>query len=302
MLIGLDIGGTKIEGVLFTPNFESINKIRVATPKDGYQQFLASIKAVIDELSAGHQPLSIGIGCCGTVDFRSRLMQGANIGYLNGKPFLQDLMDCYTMPVAISNDANCLAISEFKIGAAKEADTSCLAVIIGTGCGGGIIANGNIIEGLHGLGGEIGHNPLPGYSEKDGPSTTCYCGSVNCIESFCSGTGFERTYATKYPPLKAKEIFSNANNGDERAIRHIEIYCDQVARVISSLINVVDPEIVVLGGGISNQDTIYPMINAKLGSYTFRKHIKTPVVKAINGDSSGVIGAAMLPKMKGILK
>ncbi|MFM4749441.1 ROK family protein [Aeromonas veronii] len=302
MLIGLDIGGTKIEGVLMNPELEILRRLRVDTPKTGYHDFLSQVQAVIEELSQLQEIKSIGVGCCGSVDSRTGLMQGANIGYLNGNPFLQDLQNEYSVPVAVSNDANCLAISEFKSGAAKEAVASCLAVIIGTGVGGGIIANGMVIEGINGLGGEIGHNPLPGFNpDIDGAPVKCYCGSMNCIESFCSGTGFERTWSEKYPAMKAKEIFEGAEQGDKRAIDHIELYCDQLARVIASLVNVIDPEIVVLGGGMSNQESIYPIINKRIGYYTFRKGVIFSVVQAINGDSSGVIGAAILPEIKGIL-
>ncbi|MDD1780985.1 ROK family protein [Enterovibrio sp. ZSDZ35] len=304
MLIGLDIGGTKIEGVLLkSSTLDLIEKIRVETPKTHYQDFLAAVEGVIDSLSQQGEVLSIGIGCCGSVDSETSLMKGANIQYLNGEAFLSDLEKRYPVPVEISNDANCLAISEFKTGAARAANDSCAAIIIGTGCGGGIIANGGIIEGRNGLGGEIGHNPLPHFSEeKDGQPVQCYCGSMNCIESFVSGTGFERTYALKHSPLKAVEIFKNAEQGDEAARAHIEHYCDQLARVMGSIVNVIDPEVFVLGGGLSNQDVIYPIVQEKLAQYTFTKSVNTRVVKAENGDSSGVIGAAMLPLIKQKIK
>ncbi|MGL5472970.1 MAG: ROK family protein [Shewanella sp.] len=302
MLIGLDIGGTKIEGVLMNPELEILRRLRVDTPKTGYQDFLCQVQEVINELSQLQKIKSIGVGCCGSVDSRTGLIQGANIGYLNGNPFLKDLQKEYSVPVAVSNDANCLAISEYSSGAAKEAVASCLAVIIGTGVGGGIIVNDTVIEGINGLGGEIGHNPLPGFSpDIDGPPVKCYCGSMNCIESFCSGTGFERTWSQKYPAIKSKEIFERAEQGDYCAITHVELYCDQLARVIASLVNIIDPEIVVLGGGMSNQESIYPILNKRIGYYTFRKGVIVSIVQAKNGDSSGVIGAAILPEIKGIL-
>ncbi|MDE1262832.1 ROK family protein [Vibrio aestuarianus] len=304
MLIGLDIGGTKIEGVLLESNtLNLIERIRMETPKTNYQDFLERVEHVIDSLSKDKKALSIGIGCCGSVDEQTGLMKGANIQYLNGEAFLLDLEKIYPVPIEISNDANCLAISEFKTGAAKTAKSSCVAIIIGTGCGSGIIANGGIIEGLNGLGGEIGHNPLPHYSEdKDGKAEQCYCGSANCIESFVSGTGFERVYALKHTPLKAVDIFINAKNGDENAMAHIELYCDQLARVIGSIVNVIDPEVFILGGGVSNQDIIYPILQGKLKKYTFSKSIRTKIIKAKHGDSSGVIGAAMLPLIKKTIK
>lgn len=300
MLIGLDIGGTKIEGVLLkSDTLDLIEKIRIPTPKTHYKDFVKQVEGVINSLSRHGDVLSIGIGCCGSIDSDTGLMKGANIQFLNGEAFLSDLKKIYPIPIEISNDANCLAISEFKTGAAKTAKSSCAAIIVGTGCGSGIIVNSGVVDGLNGLGGEIGHNPLPHYSEhKDGISKQCYCGSVNCIESFISGTGFERTYALKYAPLKAIDIFNKAASGNKLAKDHIELYCDQLARVIGSIVNVIDPEMIVLGGGISNQDAIYPIVQEKLAQYTFTKSVRTIIVKAQHGDSSGVFGAAMLPLIK----
>ena len=283
-------------------------RLRVPTPKSSYADFLGAVKGVIDGLLEKSTPFeqetvqSIGIGCCGSINKVSGKMQGANILYLNGQDFLGDVQSVYSVPVALTNDANCLAISEFKTGAAKSAQNSCLAVILGTGCGGGVIINGDIVDGMHGLGGEIGHNPLPNFdSSVDGPNVTCYCGSENCIESFLSGTGLERTWAAKYDPLSGKQIFEAYACGDKNAVAHIEHYTDCVARVFGSIINVIDPEVIVLGGGVSNQDVIYPLIQCKLSRYTFSKNISTPIVKAMHGDSSGVLGAAYLPQMKGLI-
>lgn len=300
MLIGLDIGGTKIEGVLVNASTLTVeNRLRVPTPKSNYSDFITAVENVINAL-INNNVKSIGIGCCGSVNKKTNLMQGANILYLNDKPFLSDISKIFPkLPVEISNDANCLAISEFKTGAAREAESSCVAIIIGTGCGGGVILNKTIIEGNDGLGGELGHNPLPHFSPQiDGKEVECYCGSLNCSESFVSGTGFQRTFSEKYRPLSAKEIFEQAAKGDIDAKSHIELLTDQIARVIANLVNVINPEMVVLGGGLSNQDVVYPMIESKISNYTFNKKTNTRVVKAMHGDSSGVIGAAMLPLMK----
>ncbi|MUK37657.1 ROK family protein [Aliivibrio fischeri] len=300
MLIGLDIGGTKIEGVLVNASTLTVEKrLRVPTPKRDYSDFISAVESVINKL-INDNVKSIGIGCCGSVNKKTNLMQGANILYLNNKPFLSDIRHKFPMlPVEISNDANCLAISEFKTGAASEAESSCVAIIIGTGCGGGVILNNTIIEGSDGLGGEIGHNPLPHFKpEIDGKEVKCYCGSLNCNESFVSGTGFQRTFSEKYRPLSAKEIFEQAAKGDIDAKAHIELLTDQIARIIANLVNVINPEMIVLGGGLSNQDVIYPMIENKISNFTFNKKTNTRVLKAMHGDSSGVIGAAMLPLMK----
>ncbi|MGF1872071.1 ROK family protein [Photobacterium indicum] len=303
MLIGLDIGGTKIEGVSLDPStYTLIDKVRVATPKDNYAAFLDAVVSIIEVLSSGKDSISVGIGCCGSLNKDTQRMQGSNLLYLNGEDFIGDLKKYIALPIAIANDADCLAISEFKSGAAKHAESSCIAVIIGTGCGSGIIINGDVVTGLNNLGGEIGHNPLPGYTpEKDGEPITCYCGSTNCIESFCSGTGFERTYAAQYTPLKAKAIFERADQGDADALLHIDTYTDQLARSLGSIVNVIDPEVIVLGGGMSNQDCIYPLIQDKLSRFTFSKAVTTRVVKAEYGDASGVRGAAILPQLKGLV-
>ncbi|WP_194436452.1 ROK family protein [Vibrio fluminensis] len=303
MLIGLDIGGTKVEGVIVSPhNAQAVERLRMETPKTNYADFLLVVKGVIDTLSEKAEIDSIGIGCCGSVNRVTGKMQGANILYLNGEDFIGDLRASYSVPVAITNDANCLAISEFKSGAAKEAQDSCLAVIIGTGCGGGVVIHGDIVDGQHGLGGEIGHNPLPHFdSEKDGPAVQCYCGSYNCNESFVSGTGFERTWALKHAPLSAKEIFAAYAQGDQSAVAHVEYYSDCLARVLGNIVNIIDPEVIVLGGGVSNQDAIYPLVAERLNHYTFSKNVNTPIRKAEHGDSSGVLGAAYLPVMKELI-
>ncbi|ROV57820.1 ROK family protein [Vibrio ponticus] len=304
MLIGLDIGGTKIEGVIVSPDGgDVVKRIRVDTPKSSYQAFLAAVKSVIDSLMETTKVQSIGVGCCGSINRTTGKMQGANILYLNGEDFLGDLRAYYSLPVALTNDANCLAISEFETGAAKAALNSCLAVIIGTGCGSGIVIHGNIVDGQHGLGGEIGHNPLPSYDpEKDGPATQCYCGSYNCNELFVSGTGFERTWAQKHDKLSAKAIFYRYADGDKDAVAHVEYYADCLARVLGSIVNVIDPEVIVLGGGVSNQSAIYSLVEQKLKHYTFSKNVTTPVKQALHGDSSGVLGAAYLPVMSGLVQ
>ncbi|PML10602.1 sugar kinase [Vibrio breoganii] len=303
MLLGLDIGGTKIEGVIVSPsNNNVVHRLRKPTVKSNYQGFFTSVRLVIDELLSRESIQSIGVGSPGSINRQTGLMQGANIVCLNGEDFLSDLKAAYPhIPIALTNDANCLAISEYETGAAKQASNSCLAVILGTGCGGGVIINGSIVDGQHGLGGEIGHNPLPYFSEDvDGPATQCYCGAWNCNELFLSGTGFERTWALKHSPLSAPDIFAKAHLGEQSCIQHIEHYCDQLARALGTIVNIIDPEVIVLGGGMSNQDVLYPIIQARLAQYTFGGKASTPIVKAMHGDSSGVLGAAYLPVMLGV--
>ncbi|CAM3219829.1 MULTISPECIES: ROK family protein [Vibrio] len=295
MLVGLDIGGTKIEGVgLDKESYATLVKHREPTNTHSYQGFLDSVLAVIKEVAQHGEIESIGIGCCGSVG-NDGLMQGANVTVLNGQDFIGDLTRYIDVPVALANDADCLALSEFKDGAAKHAQHSCVAIIIGTGCGSGVVINNGLVTGLNKLGGELGHNPLPGFDkDKDGAPVQCYCGSLNCTESFVSGTGFSRSFAEKHGPADAKQIMALCAEGDTAAQQHFDLYCDQLARVCASIVNFVDPEVIVLGGGMSNVDAIYPLVNAKLNLYTFNKSAQTRIVKSVHGDSSGVRGAAFL--------
>jgi fructokinase len=295
MIVGLDIGGTKIEGVgLNCSNYETLITVREPTNKSSYTDFLKSVVSVISKVSEHGEVESIGIGCCGSVG-DDGLMQGANVAVLNGKDFIGDLRKHVNVPIALANDADCLALSEFKDGAAKEAKNSCVAVIIGTGCGSGVIINGGLVTGRNKLGGELGHNPLPGYDpQTDGAPVECYCGSMNCSESFVSGTGFARTFSSKFFDATSKEIMALVETGDERAKVHFELYCDQLARVLGSVINFVDPEVIVLGGGMSNVDAIYPALQERVNQYTFTKSVTTQIRKNVHGDSSGVRGAAFL--------
>lgn len=300
MIIGLDIGGTKIEGVaLDSADYKLIAKHREPTDKTSYEAFLSGVMKVIYTVAEEGEVESIGIGCCGSVG-ADGLMQGANVTVLNGQDFLGDLRRNIDVPVAIANDADCLALSEFRDGAAKDAESSCVAVIIGTGCGSGVIINGQLVTGLNKLAGELGHNPLPNFDPvNDGAPIQCYCGSMNCTENFVSGTGFERTYAEKYQsgsvqPVSSRDIIQMMNAGDKEATDHFDLYCHQLARTLSTIVNFIDPEVIVLGGGMSNVDAIYPKVQQYLNLYTFTKDVQTQVVKNVHGDSSGVRGAAFL--------
>ncbi|MGX9522535.1 ROK family protein [Vibrio mediterranei] len=294
MLIGLDIGGTKVETIaLDIDTHKEVNRVRIATPPN-YSEFVATVKQSITDVSEGKKITSIGIGCCGSLD-QNGLMQGANLTFLNGTNFIDTISECYAVKVHFSNDANCFALSEFHDGAATDSMSSCIAIIIGTGCGSGIVINGQLLTGTTNIGGEIGHNPLPHYNAiNDGKPAQCFCGSMNCNELFVSGSGFQRTFADKHEALDSKQIMTLFRKGDKRAIEHFETYCDQLARVIGSVVNVIDPEVVVLGGGMSNVDEIYPRVNELVDKYTITKTTQVKVVKNVHGDSSGVRGAALL--------
>ncbi|MFA0087161.1 ROK family protein [Vibrio sp. 10N.261.51.F12] len=300
MIVGLDIGGTKIEGVGLiqqanSPTYQTLVTYREPTNTSSYAAFLQSVLSVIEHVATHGDVESIGIGCCGSIG-NDGLMQGANVTVLNGADFIGDLRRHIDVPVAIANDADCLALSEFKDGAAIDALHSCVAVIIGTGCGSGVIINNGLVTGLNKLGGELGHNPLPNFNQSvDGQPAECYCGSMNCTESFVSGSGFGRTFSEKYFSADSKQIMALVEQGNADAIAHLDLYCDQLARTLATVINFIDPEVIVLGGGMSNVDAIYPRVQKKINNYTFNKAATTKVVKNHHGDSSGVRGAAFLP-------
>ncbi|MGL6314187.1 ROK family protein [Vibrio sp. WXL103] len=298
MLVGLDIGGTKIEGVgliqLSDGRYESVVKVREPTRKQTYSEFLESVFKVIEDVAEYGVIESIGVGCCGSVGIDG-LIQGANVTVMNGRDFVGDLKQRFDVSIAIANDADCFALSEFRDGAAEHAKNSCVAVILGTGCGSGIIVNQQLVTGLNRLGGEVGHNPLPNFNpDLDGTAVKCYCGSMNCTESFVSGTGIARTFSEKHFKADSKQIMQLVEQGDAAATQHFERYCDQLARFFAQIINFIDPEVIVLGGGMSNISAIYPIVNEKVSQYTFTKSVETLIVKNKHGDSSGVRGAAFL--------
>lgn len=295
MRLGLDIGGTKIEAVILDKQGEVIYRQRYATPKQRYEDFFQAVITAVEEArTAVSEPLSVGLGVPGAVDHRG-LIKNSNILVLNEQPFSQQLEQHLGMPVAVTNDANCFTLSEAMDGGGKGYGVV-FGVILGTGCGGGLCIDNRLISGPNACAGEWGHNALPRYHvERDGEAVQCYCGQVNCIESFVSGSGLERQYfhhTTKQASVPA--IMKRVDYGDVEACMVWDRYCDQLARALASVVNTLDPDVIVLGGGVSNIALLYPQLQARVAQYVFGRQCGTPIVQARHGDSSGVRGAAWL--------
>ena len=298
-LIGIDLGGTKIEIAVVDPIEGVIYKDRVQTPQHSYIAILEAISALVDktlEKQKLERPLAIGIGIPGCLDPATKLVRGSNTVVTNGKPLQQDLQQRLGCQVHLQNDANCLAVSEAVDGSAKGCSIV-FAVIIGTGCGGGIAIDGKAWTGNNGIAGEWGHNPLPWPSAEEIQAAPCWCGQVGCQETWISGTAFALDHARHTgEQLKAEQIIDSMRAGDLEAKRSFDRYVNRLARALASVMNVLDPDCIVLGGGMSNVDEIYQALPSEIIRYTFTKPIATPVLKAMHGDSSGVRGAAWLTK------
>ena len=298
-MIGIDLGGTKIEIALVDSVQGVIYKDRVPTPQHAYSAILDAICALVDKTVSQQKiehPQSIGIGIPGCLDPATHLIRGSNTVVMNGKPLQQDLQQRLGCQIHLQNDANCLAVSEAVDGAAKGCSVV-FAVIIGTGCGGGVAINGKAWTGKNGIAGEWGHNPLPWPSAEEIQVAPCWCGQVGCQETWISGTAFALDHARHAGEhIKAEQIIDKMRSGDVEAKRSFDRYVNRLARALASVMNVLDPDCIVLGGGMSNVDEIYQALPSEIMRYTFTKPIATPVLKAMHGDSSGVRGAAWLTK------
>jgi len=298
MRIGIDLGGTKIEVVALAVDGNVLFRQRVATPRDDYGQTLRAIAALIDaaELATGQRG-SIGIGIPGTLSPFTHRVKNANSVWLNGQPMDQDLTALLGRPVRIANDANCLAVSEATDGAAAGASTV-FAVIIGTGCGAGLAINGHVHAGGNGVAGEWGHNPLPWQDEDErrhARDVPCYCTKQGCIETFISGTGFALDYSRSAgQALPGAEIIRLAAAGDSLADAALGRYEQRLAKSLAQVINLLDPDVVVLGGGMSNVERLYRTLPTLVKQWVFGGECETPIRQAAHGDSSGVRGAAWL--------
>lgn len=296
MRIGIDLGGTKIEGIALE-GADEVVRLRTATPRGDYPGTIRAIR----ELVAAFQEVTgrkgtVGIGIPGAVSAETGLVKNANSTWIIGRPLARDLESALGQPVRLTNDANCFALSEATDGAARGMQTV-FGVIIGTGTGAGIVIGGRVLEGRHRIAGEWGHNPLPWAAADERPGPPCYCGGNGCIETFLSGPGLSLTYARLNGRKEdAAEICARADAGDEAASRALDIYEGQMARALASIINVIDPDIIVLGGGLSNIMRLYRNVPALWDPFVFSDSADTPLVPAAHGDSSGVRGAAWLWK------
>ncbi|AQT58918.1 ROK family protein [Cellvibrio sp. PSBB023] len=294
--VGIDLGGTKTEVILLNGKSQELFRTRIPTVRDDYPATLRDIASLVAqaEAAAGQNHLPVGIGIPGTVSRKTGFVKNANSTWLNGQPFQRDLSVFLQRDVKVTNDANCLAVSEATDGAGRGYEMV-FAGILGTGCGAGIAYKGAPLVGPNGLAGEWGHNPLPWTSEAELTARPCYCGKAGCMETFLSGTGLCRSYQLATgEQVKGHDIVERAAQGEAIAQRVLANYYDQLARGLATVINSLDPDVIVLGGGASNIAAIYTAVPKLLPNYVFGRECDTPIVQAVHGDSSGVRGAAWL--------
>ncbi|AXE04798.1 fructokinase [Salmonella enterica] len=298
MRIGIDLGGTKTEVIALDDAGEQRFRHRLPTPREDYRQTIETIAALVDmaEQATG-QIGSVGIGIPGSLSPYTGVVKNANSTWLNGQPFDNDVSRRLKREVRLANDANCLAVSEAVDGAATGAQTV-FAVIIGTGCGAGVALNGRAHIGGNGTAGEWGHNPLPWMDDDElryREEIPCYCGKQGCIETFISGTGFATDYQRlSGKALKGDEIICLVDAQDAVAELALSRYELRLAKALSHVVNILDPDVIVLGGGMSNVERLYKTVPSLMKSFVFGGECETPVRKAQHGDSSGVRGAAWL--------
>ncbi|ECC2469377.1 fructokinase [Salmonella enterica] len=298
MRIGIDLGGTKTEVIALDDAGEQRFRHRLPTPREDYQQTIETIATLVDmaEQATG-QTGSVGIGIPGSLSPYTGVVKNANSTWLNGQPFDSDVSRRLKREVRLANDANCLAVSEAVDGAAAGAQTV-FAVIIGTGCGAGVALNGRAHIGGNGTAGEWGHNPLPWMDDDElryREEIPCYCGKQGCIETFISGTGFATDYQRlSGKTLKGDEIIRLVDAQDAVAELALSRYELRLAKALSHVVNILDPDVIVLGGGMSNVERLYKTVLSLMKSFVFGGECETPVRKARHGDSSGVRGAAWL--------
>ena len=291
--IGIDLGGTKIEGIAINSDGEIAVRKRIDTPRGDYHQILHSIVSLVNDIAAGRN-FTLGIGTPGAISPTTGLLRNSNTTELNGQPIQSDLQALLQQPIKISNDANCFALSEAVDGAAAGKDIV-FGVIIGTGTGAGIAIHGRPLLGKNAIAGEWGHNPIPWPTEEEIPGPQCYCGKSGCIETFLSGPGFSHEFVRQSGnSIKAEQIVELAEQGDPGATIVVNKYIDRLARSLAHVINILDPDVIVLGGGMSNIQMLYTEVPKIWKNYVFSDAVTTQLIAPQHGDSSGVRGAAWL--------
>jgi fructokinase len=293
--LGLDLGGTKIEIIALDAGGRELLRRRVATPKDDYQATLDAIAMLVDEAERDLGARgTVGIGTPGAISPATGLLRNSNSTWLNGRPLLHDLIRRLDRDVRIENDANCFALSEATDGAGAG-HRVVFGVILGTGVGGGIVADGKVLSGPNRIAGEWGHNPLPWPTDDERPGPACYCGRSGCIETFLSGPGMQREYAQAAgSALSSEQIVATAGAGDASCEAALVRYEERLARALAHLINILDPDAIVLGGGMSNIPRWYESVPRLWGRWVFSDCVNTLLLRNVHGDSSGVRGAAWL--------
>ena len=290
--IGVDLGGTKIEAVALAAGGTVAWRERVPTPKASADDIYDAIAGLVTRCETGlNATASVGIGTPGSLSPKTGLLRGSNTVMLNGQPVKQALANRLKREIRMANDANCFALSEAVDGAGKGA-AIVFGVILGTGVGGGVVINCKSVNGLHAIAGEWGHNPLPWPAEDEHLGTRCYCGKFGCIETWLSGPGIAAHFGDGSVPTV--EIVKRAGRGDAAAESYLQRVEDRLARALATVINVLDPDVVVLGGGVSNIARLYENVPKLLPRYVFSEFVETKIAPNVHGDSSGVRGAAWL--------
>lgn len=293
--IGVDLGGTKIEFVALDEEGRELYRYRVPTPRGDYEGTVRAIEEGVQRIEAElGGPATVGVGIPGTISGITHTVKNANSVWMNGRAFDRDLSLALGREVRCANDANCLAVSEATDGAGAGKRVV-FAVVLGTGCGGGIAIDGHVHNGRNGVAGEWGHTTLPWMRPEEFPGPACYCGFKGCIETWISGTGLQADYerATK-TKLPGKEIIARSETGEAAAVACLERFEDRLTRSLAQMVNILDPDVIVLGGGVSQVPRLYRNVPQRLKEYVFGKEADTPVVVAKHGDASGVRGAAWL--------
>lgn len=295
MFIGIDLGGTKIEGIAMSGAGDELLRKRVPTAAGDYQAILNTIKELVNEIESSlNERATVGIGTPGAISPATGLLRNSNSVCMNGKPVDKDLARILNREVRIANDANCFALSEATDGAAAG-ETVVFGVIVGTGTGAGIVVNGHVLSGPNAIAGEWGHNPLPWPLDNERPGPSCYCGKHGCIETWLSGPGMSRDYLElSGNALDAKQVVELASNGDNAAELCLRNYEHRMARSLAHVINILDPDVIVLGGGMGNIQRLYSSVPELWRQYVFSDRVDTRLLAPKYGDSSGVRGAAWL--------
>jgi len=293
--IGIDLGGSKIEGIALSESGDQLYRTRIPTPQGDYKAILQVVTDLVKKIETRvAKKGSVGICTPGALSPESNLMRNSNSVCMNGKPVLDDLQNILARDVLIANDANCFALSEATDGAGKDAAVV-FGVIIGTGTGAGIVVDKKVIVGQNSIAGEWGHNPLPWPGDMELPGPECYCGKNGCIETWLSGPGIVRDHELHNNAfIDAETLANKAKFGDEEALETFERYENRMARSLAHIINIIDPDVIVLGGGVGNIKRLYENVPAIWGNYVFSDVVSTKLLAPVHGDSSGVRGAAWL--------
>ena len=294
MRIGIDLGGTKIEAIALDAAGAACFRRRVAAPRDDYDATIAAIDRLVSAAEQVVGTCTVGVGIPGAISQATGLIKNSNSTWLNGRPLASDLATALGRDVRLANDANCFALSEATDGAGAGLRVV-FGVIIGTGTGGGLVVDGRVVTGASAIAGEWGHNPMPWPEAGEWPGPPCYCGRTGCIETFLSGPGLARDYASfGGMPSPASTVAARALDGDAAAIAALERYEHRMARALASIVNVIDPDAIVLGGGLSNITRLYETVPRIWDRFIFSDAVATTILPAAHGDASGVRGAAWL--------